>query len=204
MRSTTCSWRSQKATFKVYKPFKLNCTNEDGLIVGDELWKCAEHSSVKSLKHNSPCIQFINEVPERFGSMWMSCSLPVGRGTLSISDQGLYISECLLCVSHLFNLCMSRNHTKPLLLKSVTKNQCKPVYQVDLELCWLFSQSRKVQPVSQWGGPRAEVSCQQPGEGGAVQRASSPSSPVSLQPAHADAIAPSLSGGCLDAVKSCF
>ncbi len=63
------------------------------------------------------------------------------------------------------------------------------------------SQERK--PIGLRGSANAEVSCHRPGEEGAVQRAPYPAS-LCLQPTHAHAIAPLLSGGCLDAVKSCF
>lgn len=55
--------------------------------------------------------------------------------------------------------------------------------------------------IRSWGSVRAAASHQPPGLDGAVQQ--TPSRP-SLQPMHGHAIAPLLSGGCLDAVKSCF
>lgn len=119
----------------------------------------------------------------------------------------------LLYVSHLSIMRMSRTDTELLYPNSFNhdtffRNEARASSQdqEDTECSLSFLQSRReprAQPISLWGSTHAEVSCQRPGEEGAVHWAPYPAS-LCLQPTHAHAIAPSLSGGCLDAVKSCF
>lgn len=54
----------------------------------------------KSTEAQRPLRYTLKQVPQEFGSMWMSCSLHDGHSTLNISDQGLCILHpsvyCLL------------------------------------------------------------------------------------------------------------
>lgn len=163
----------------------------------------------------SPCIPYINyKCLKNLGAYeWVAVHV-TRHYTTNTSDQGLNISHwSAYCMSHIFSsMCMSRTDAPIPLSKSIFKDpfghetQARSEDQVAPEFRMSFLQSRRkprAQPIGSWGSAHAEVSCQWPGEKGAVQRAPYPAS-LSLQPTHAHAIAPLLSGGCLDAVKSCF
>lgn len=165
----------------------------------------------KDWSTTSPCIPYINYKCLKNLGAYEWVAVHVTRHytrTPVIRDLPFHIEAPTVCLTP-FQVCACQEQTPQFLLsKSIFKDpfghetQARSEDQVDRVQDVLFTEQKKATSGS-WGSAHAEVSCQWPGEKGAVQRAPCPAS-LSLQPTHAHAIAPLLSGGCLDAVKSCF
>lgn len=141
------------------------------------------------------------QVPQAFGSMWLSRSAHEEHSafiTPVIRDFPFHIRASVHPphVSHLFKNASRSRHPSSL---------------IDIHQVTAFLRIRSGQRI---GSTHAEVSCQRPGEEGVRTVRAPPTNPPPKPPnthtqppcpAHARPCnSPLLSGGCLDAVKSCF